>query len=145
MHLVFGGRLIAGLEEHHRHSLLAYPDLAAIRIGPEDLRNHPSCIDGLVRVSFWGFYIGLSLVVILDLFPAGVIQLWDVLTNGYWYARRLTFLMDGAFHTLEWIRVFADAIFMVVGAVPKVIAIVRGAMMVSGRAGPHQPGVALPP
>jgi len=31
----------------------------------------------------------------IDLFPAGVLQLADSLANGYWHARRLTFLMTG--------------------------------------------------
>ena len=47
-------------------------------------------------------------MVLLDLFPGGVLQLWDSLANGYWHARRLTFLMSGTFHTLEWLRMVAD-------------------------------------
>src|ERR1035438_8809959 len=39
--------------------------------------------------------VGLALMIILDLFPGGVIQLWDSIANGYWHARRLTFLMGG--------------------------------------------------
>jgi nitric oxide reductase subunit B len=49
----------------------------------------------------------------------------DVLDNGYWHARRLTFLMDGPFHTLEWVRIFADSVFLVVGVVPILIAALR--------------------
>jgi nitric oxide reductase subunit B len=59
----------------------------------------------------------------IDLFPAGVLQLWDVLQNGYWHARRLTYLMSGTFHTLEWARVAADGVFLVIGVVPLVLAI----------------------
>ena len=59
----------------------------------------------------------------VDLFPAGVLQLWDVLQNGYWHARRLTFLMSGTLHTLEWARSAADAAFLVVGVVPLVTAV----------------------
>jgi len=46
-------------------------------------------------------------MIILDLFPGGVIQLWDSIANGYWHARRLTFLMGGTFHKLEWLRMVA--------------------------------------
>jgi len=58
-----------------------------------------------------------------DLFPAGVLQLSDVLQNGYWHARRLSFLMSGTFHALEWARSAADAVFLVVGVVPLVLAV----------------------
>ena len=71
-----------------------------------------------IRTGFWGLNIGLGLMVVLDRFPGGVIQLWDMLSNGYWHARRLTFLMGGIFHTLEWIRIVADMIFLLAGALP---------------------------
>ena len=54
----------------------------------------------------------------LDLFPGGILQLWDAIQNGYWHARRLTFLMSGLYHTLEWIRMAADLTFLLVGALP---------------------------
>lgn len=75
-----------------------------------------------VRLGFWGLNIGLGLMILLDLFPAGVLQLWDVLTNGYWHGRRLEYLMGGTFHTLEQIRIVADLVFLIVGAVPIVFA-----------------------
>jgi nitric oxide reductase subunit B len=76
-----------------------------------------------IRVGFWGLNAGLALMMAVDLFPAGVLQLWDVLQNGYWHARRLTFLMSGPFHTLEWVRVAADGVFLVIGVVPLVLAV----------------------
>ena len=75
-----------------------------------------------ICLGFWGLNIGLGLMILLDLFPAGVLQLWDVLTNGYWHGRRLEYLMGGTFHTLEKIRIVADLIFLIVGAVPIVFA-----------------------
>src|ERR1039457_4243079 len=54
-----------------------------------------------VRVGFWGANVGLALMIILDLFSGGVIQLWDSIANGYWHARRLTFLMGGTYHKLK--------------------------------------------
>ena len=86
--------------------------------------------EGLIRLGFWGLNIGLGLMIVLDLFPAGVLQLWDVLTNGYWHARRLTFLMGGTFHTLEWVRIVADMVFLVLGVVPLVLAV---ATILAGR------------
>ena len=79
----------------------------------------------LVKFGYWGLNIGLALMVILDLFPAGVLQLWDVLTNGYWHARSLSFLMTGTFHTVEWIRIVGDLIFLLCGVFPLVLAAVR--------------------
>ncbi len=79
----------------------------------------------LVKFGFWGLNIGLALMVLTDLFPAGVLQLWDVLTHGYWHARSLAFTMTGTFHVLEWIRIAADLIFILFGAVPITLAALR--------------------
>jgi len=78
-----------------------------------------------VRVGFWGLNAGLGLMVLTDLFPGGVLQLSDSLSHGYWHARRLTFLMSGTFHTLEWVRIFADMVFLALGVVPILIAALR--------------------
>ena len=64
-------------------------------------------------------------MVLLDLFPGGVLQLWDSLSNGYWHARRLAFLTSGTFHMLEWARIGADMFFLVIGVVPIVVATLR--------------------
>jgi nitric oxide reductase subunit B len=78
-----------------------------------------------VKVGFWGANVGLALMVILDLFPGGVIQLWDSIANGYWHARRLTFLMGGTFHTLERLRIVGDMVFLVFGALPITLGALR--------------------
>jgi nitric oxide reductase subunit B len=76
----------------------------------------------LVRVGFWGVNVGLALMILIDLFPAGVLQLWDSVANGYWHARRLNYLMRGTFHSLEWIRIMGDLTFIVLGALPIFLA-----------------------
>jgi nitric oxide reductase subunit B len=78
-----------------------------------------------VRLGFWGLNAGLALMVASDLFPGGVLQLWDSLDNGYWHARRLAYLLGGAFHTLEWVRIFADSVFLLAGVAPIVVATLR--------------------
>jgi nitric oxide reductase subunit B len=78
-----------------------------------------------VRVGFWGANVGLALMVILDLFPGGVIQLRDSIANGYWHARRLTFLMGGTFHKLEWLRMVGDMVFLFAGALPITLGALR--------------------
>ncbi len=78
-----------------------------------------------VRVSYWGLNAGLSLMILLDLFPAGVLQLWDSIAHGYWHARRLEYSMIGTFHALEWARVAGDTVFLVLGALPIAVAAIR--------------------
>lgn len=34
-------------------------------------------------------------MIVMDLFPAGVLRLWDVIVNGYWHARQPAFTMSG--------------------------------------------------
>lgn len=78
-----------------------------------------------IKIGFWGLNVGLALMVILDLFPAGLIQLWDAMQNGYWHAREHSFLMSGTFHFLEWIRIIGDMTFILFGTIPIVYAILR--------------------
>ena len=78
-----------------------------------------------IRVGFWGANVGLALMIILDLFPGGVIQLWDSVANGYWHARRLTFLMGGTYHKLEWLRMLGDVVFLLAGALPITLGALR--------------------
>jgi nitric oxide reductase subunit B len=90
-----------------------------------------------VRVGFWGVNVGLGLMIVLDLFPAGVLQLRDVITNGYWHARRLDYSMRGLFHAMEWARLGGDAVLIFVGAVPIAIATLR-AYLGGELAGPRE-------
>ena len=78
-----------------------------------------------VAVSFWGLNIGLALMVILNLFPGGLLQLWDVLTNGYWHARGPEYLNQKTVRLIEWFRMPADSIFIVFGVIPLLIAVAR--------------------
>jgi nitric oxide reductase subunit B len=81
-------------------------------------------VQKFVAISFWGLNIGLALMVILNLFPEGVRQLWDALTNGYWHARGPDFLNQRTSIMLEWLRMPADLIFIVVGVIPLLTAVV---------------------
>lgn len=79
-----------------------------------------------IRIGFWGLNVGLGLMIVLDMFPAGVLQLWDSIANGYWHARQPAFTMTGPFHTLEWVRLVGDGVFLVAGVLP----LVTGALVV---------------
>jgi len=77
------------------------------------------------RVGFWGLNVGLGLMVVLDLFPGGVLQLWDCINNGYWHCRSLVYTMSGPFHALEWVRLVGDATFIVGGVIPFTLGTLR--------------------
>jgi len=81
-------------------------------------------IEKYVKVSFWGLNIGLAGMMILQLFPSGVLQLLDVISNGYWHARSLEFSGQQSLINLAWLRLPADVIFMVAGVVPLLVAVV---------------------
>jgi len=75
-----------------------------------------------IRISFWSLNIGLALMVLLNLFPTGVLQFLDVVDHGYWHARSPAYSDQPAIMMLEWLRLPADALFIVGGAAPLVIA-----------------------
>ena len=81
-------------------------------------------VERYIRLSFWGLNIGLALMVILNLFPGGVLQLWDVLENGYWHARSPQFLDRKISTMVEWARLPADAVFILLGVIPLFVAVV---------------------
>jgi nitric oxide reductase subunit B len=60
-----------------------------------------------------------------NLFPGGILQLIDVLQNGYWHARSEAFLNQPLFLLLEWLRLPGDLVFIGLGVVPMVIAALR--------------------
>jgi nitric oxide reductase subunit B len=68
--------------------------------------------------------IGLAGMVILQLFPSGVIQLLDVIKNGYWHARSLEFSGQQHIVNLAWLRLPADLLFIFAGVVPLLIAVI---------------------
>ncbi|MDI1296979.1 MAG: nitric-oxide reductase large subunit, partial [bacterium] len=89
-----------------------------------DVARWPS-IERYVRIGFWGSNIGLALMVILSLFPAGVLQVWDVLQHGYWHARSIAYTGSNIARQLEWMRLPADLIFIIFGAIPLMIAALK--------------------
>jgi len=75
-----------------------------------------------VKFSFWGLNIGLALMVITNLFPEGILQIWDVLENGYWHARSLEFIGTDRIRMLEWVSMPSHLILIILGVVPMVVA-----------------------
>ena len=68
---------------------MALTVMALRKVLPDEKWARP---EKYIRVSFWGLNIGLALMVVGNLFPGGVLQFYDVLTNGYWHARSLAYM-----------------------------------------------------
>lgn len=72
----------------------------------------------LVTTAFWSINTGLLLMVLLDLFPAGMLQFNKVIEKGLWFARSSEFIESTAFQTLTWMRIVGGAIFVLGGVIP---------------------------
>ncbi|HEY2876593.1 MAG TPA: cbb3-type cytochrome c oxidase subunit I [Reyranella sp.] len=83
-------------------------------------------LERYIRVGFWGLNIGLAMMVVLSLFPSGVLQMRDVIENGYWHARSLAFTAGALPRLLEWLRLPGDLVFIVLGAAPIALAMGLG-------------------
>jgi nitric oxide reductase subunit B len=86
--------------------------------------EHWKRIEKYIKISFWGLNIGLAGMLILQLFPSGVLQLLDVIKNGYWHARSLEFSGQQHIVNLAWLRLPADLLFIFAGVVPLLIAVI---------------------
>jgi nitric oxide reductase subunit B len=62
--------------------------------------------------------IGLAWMVLSNLFPIGMVQLYDAVAEGYWKARSFDFLMLPWVNMLEWLRAPGDLLFILGGALP---------------------------
>lgn len=82
-------------------------------------------VERYFKLSFWGLNIGLLMMVVFSLFPGGVLQLMDVLENGYWHARSLNYTRQETSRLIEWLRTPGDVVFIVVGVVPALIGVTR--------------------
>jgi nitric oxide reductase subunit B len=72
----------------------------------------------LVSIAFWSINIGLLLMVLLDLFPAGILQFNAVIENGLWFARSNQFIDSSAFQNLTWMRIVGGSLFVIGGVIP---------------------------
>lgn len=80
----------------------------------------------LVGISFWCLNIGLLLMLALNIFPAGVMQMMASYEQGFFYARSYEFTHQALYQTLTWLRVVGDLVFLVGGITPLVLLILRG-------------------
>lgn len=119
------------LTVNHGHAALmgVYGNLslAAILFCLKLLTEPKAWSPALVRLSFWSINIGLMLMVLLDLFPAGILQFRAVVDHGLWFARSNEFIEQDSFQTLTWLRIVGGAIFTLGGVVPLVYIVIRAA------------------
>ena len=78
-----------------------------------------------MKLSFWGLNVGLALMLFVNLFPLGLLQLNDSMTNGYWHAREMEFFQQPMVRMIEWLRMPGDILFIVAGIFPVVYLAVR--------------------
>ena len=74
--------------------------------------------DRLAATSFWSLNLGLAWMAFCNLFPVGIVQLYDAVKIGYWHARASSFIAIPWVHWLEWLRLPGDALFIAGGALP---------------------------
>ena len=91
----------------------------------------PEAWDGRpVRRAFRSLNAGLMLMVLLDLLPAGLVQLNAVLDRGLWFARSEEFIAGPVFEGLTWLRGIGAVLFIIGGVFPIAWMVLRFAMRV---------------
>jgi nitric oxide reductase subunit B len=85
-----------------------------------------SGIEKYIKVAFWGTNIGLMMMVVMSLFPGGVLQVWDVVQHGYWHARSTAYTSMPRSLLIEWLRLPGDMVFIIFGSIPITIAAIKG-------------------
>lgn len=110
------------LTVNHAHAALmgVYGNisLAALIFASRLMIKNKNWNDKIVNLSFWSINIGLMLMVVLDLFPAGSIQFKAVVEQGLWFGRSSEFVDSGAFHSLTWMRGIGATMFFFGGVLP---------------------------
>ena len=69
--------------------------------------------EGVLKASFWSINLGLIFMVVLSMFPVGILQAKASIEYGTWYARSAEFMQSGPMQALRWMRVPGDVLFAV--------------------------------
>jgi len=72
------------------------------------------------KISFWAMNGGLAWMALVNLFPIGMLQVYDSVQHGYWHARSLTFVLGRVVNALEWARLPGDTVIILGGTLPLV-------------------------
>jgi len=74
--------------------------------------------DRILKLSFWGFNVGLGLLTLGTLFPVGLIQAWTSFQQGLWAARSADFFERDVVVVLGTIRIVPDLTIILLGVLP---------------------------
>ncbi|MBL4671785.1 MAG: nitric-oxide reductase large subunit [Arenicella sp.] len=77
------------------------------------LTEHKVWNEKWLKLSFWSFNIGLVMMLLMSLLPAGIWQTINSYTHGYWYARSAEFVHSDLMEFFVWARVPGDIVFSV--------------------------------
>ena len=69
-------------------------------------------------------------MVALSLFPGGVLQRWGVVQQLHSHARSFGYIGRRRAHLVDWLRLPGDLVLILFGAVPWVIASIKGYLVV---------------
>ena len=114
---------------HGHGALMGVYGMLAIALALFSMRNivKPCCWkEKWVMVGFWGLNAGLMGMIVVTLFPIGVMQALESFNNGFWSARSWEFYQQPIVHKLLWLRMIPDSIFIVLGVVPIAAAMIHG-------------------
>src|SRR5262249_13261017 len=118
------------LTSNHGHAALmgvyGMLAIAAVLFCARYLIKPDAWSDKLLQVSFWSLNVGLLLMLVLNIFPAGIIQMAASFNHGFWYARSYEFVHSQLFQSFTWMRVIGDVTFVVGGVLPLVWLVLRG-------------------
>ncbi|HSB03725.1 MAG TPA: cbb3-type cytochrome c oxidase subunit I, partial [Thermodesulfobacteriota bacterium] len=74
--------------------------------------------DRILKLSFFGFNIGLLLLTLGTLFPVGILQAWISYRDGLWMARDASFFESGVVRFIGMVRIIPDLCIIVLGVIP---------------------------
>lgn len=69
--------------------------------------------DKLLKTAFWCLNGGLILMIVTSLLPIGIMQFYASVSQGLWYARSAEFMQQDIIHTLKWVRMIGDTVFII--------------------------------
>jgi len=72
----------------------------------------------IVKVSFWSLQAGLLMMLMLDIFPVGILEMAQSYTQSYWFARSADFWNQPIVQKLTWVRMIGDLVFVLGGVLP---------------------------
>lgn len=89
------------------------------------LVDRASWNDRLLKISFFGFNVGLFLLTLGTLFPVGIYQTWISYRDGLWLARDASFFSRDLVHFIGTVRVIPDLLIILLGVVPLLFFLVK--------------------